>query len=260
VLEVYYNLFRDKDYAYLNGYTSSLVAFADFIIRTGRDPLKSICPTLKVCIATSEICTAEDRKVLEDGFGVKVINEYGAAELDILAIEDEKGNWVLNEENLYIEVVNEDDEPVEDGEEGRILVTSLYNKAMPFIRYELGDLGAISDKRIGPYRTLEKLTGRTNDMAILPSGRKVPGLTFYYVTKSLLREEGIIREIIVRQESPDSFLVRYSGTRDLTEKEKKEVKELLFKYMEAGLRLRIERVNHIKRQPSGKLKQFEKVF
>ena len=260
VLETYYSRFTKSPFVYLNGYTSSLVAFAEYILRKKQKTLKQICPSLKVCITTSEMCSSADRKIIEKAFGIKVINEYGAAELDILAIEDAEGDWILNEESLFIEVVGDDNQPVENGSEGKIIVTSLYNKAMPFIRYELGDRGIISTRTKGPYRILKDLTGRTNDIAELPSGRKIPGLTFYYVTKALLKEEGVIREIVVKQEASDSFLILYSGARDLNESEKSNVRDLLYTYMEPGLKLRIERVEKIIRQPSGKLKQFERLF
>jgi phenylacetate-CoA ligase len=260
VLETYYLRFTKNPFVYLNGYTSSLVAFAEYILRKKQKTLKQVCPSLKVCITTSEMCSRSDREIIEKAFGIKVVNEYGAAELDIIAIEDAEGDWVLNEESLFIEVVGDDNQPVENGSEGKIIVTSLYNKAMPFIRYELGDRGIISNRTKGPYRILEGLTGRTNDIAELPSGRKIPGLTFYYVTKALLKEEGLIKEIVVKQEAPDSFLILYSGARDLNESEKNNVRDLLSTYMEPGLKLRIERVEKIIRQPSGKLKQFERVY
>ena len=260
VLEKYYHRFQQKKFVYLNGYTSSLVAYANFIIRREYPTLKDICPTLKVCITTSEMCSEQDRQTMERAFGVKVINEYGAAELDIIAFEDCDGDWVMNEQNLYVEVVDENNQPVSEGQEGKILVTALYNKAMPFIRYELGDRGVISTRRKNGYRLLEKLTGRTNDIAILPSGKVVPGLTFYYVTKSLLQQEGLIREIVVRQHAIDSFEVIYVASRELNEKEKSEVKNLLDTYMEPGLDLQITRVEQIQRQKSGKLKQFESLI
>jgi phenylacetate-CoA ligase len=56
-----------------------------------------------------------DRKTMERGFGVKVRNEYGAAELDILAFEDEDGDFVLNEESLFIEILDDNNQPVEAG-------------------------------------------------------------------------------------------------------------------------------------------------
>jgi phenylacetate-CoA ligase len=46
---------------------------------------------------------------------------------------------------------------------------------------------------------LKKLIGRTNDIAILPSGKKSPGLTFYYVTKSIIEDDGNVKEFVIKQ-------------------------------------------------------------
>ena len=115
VLGKYYNSFQKKKFVYLNGYTNSLLAFSNYIIRHQYLALKEICPTLKVCITTSEMCSEQDRATMEQAFGVKIINEYGAAELDVIAIEDIDGDWVLNDENLYVEVVDDNNQPVPNG-------------------------------------------------------------------------------------------------------------------------------------------------
>ena len=51
----------------------------------------------------------------------------------------------------------------------------------PFIRYEIGDVGILDEKSTLKKPILKKLIGRTSDVALLPSGKKSPGLTFYYV-------------------------------------------------------------------------------
>lgn len=258
VLEKYHQRFCAKGYVYLNGYTSSLVKFAEYLIE--RDiVLVNDCPTLKLCITTSEMCSKDDRITMEEGFGVRVINEYGAAELDIIAFEDTDGDWLLNDNNLFIEVVDDNDNALPDGEEGKILVTALNNKAMPFIRYELGDRGIISPHLKNGFRILEALTGRTNDFAELSSGKRVPGLTFYYVTKSLLKNEGLVNEVIVQQIGSDSFRVVYCAENILSENDENKVKNLFSQYIEANLDIQFSWVDKIHRQPSGKLKQFEKL-
>jgi phenylacetate-CoA ligase len=256
----YVEHFRRKKFKYINGYTSSLVLFANYCIRHGIE-LKEICPTLTHCLPTSEMCDEIDRDTLLKGFGVPVVREYGAAELDLLAVEDTKGNWVLNEETLYIEVLDEWNRPVPDGEVGRIVVTALYNKALPLIRYELGDMGAIDERRTDTgRRILKQLIGRTNDIAILPSGRKAPGLTFYYVTKSLLTKVNGIREFVVLQTAPDFFVLQYVAERELADAEERSIKGLMDKYLEPGLQMRFEKVEQINRTKVGKLRQFQNLM
>lgn len=259
ILEKYTTQFRTRPFVYLNGYTSSLVLFAQYLLKQ-KIVLKEICPTLKRCVTTSEMCDDHDRQTMQVAFGVPVVNEYGAAELDLIAFEDEDFDWILNEETLFIEIVDDNDNALPNGKEGRIIVTSLYNKAMPFIRYELGDIGVIAPERKGVYRILQQLTGRTNDIATLPSGRKIPGLTFYYVTKSLLKKSGLIKELVIKQTAIDQFRVEYVSVRPLEELEKVEVQKLMDTYLEPGLRVTFQWQEKIVRQPSGKLKQFSIEF
>jgi len=259
VLAGYTTQFRKRPFVYLNGYTSSLVLFAQYLIRQ-EIVLKDICPTLLRCVTTSEMCDELDRQIMQTAFGVPVVNEYGAAELDLIAFENENFDWILNEETLYIEILDENDNVVPDGNEGRIVVTSLYNMAMPFIRYELGDIGIIANERKGIYRILQKLIGRTNDIATLPSGRKIPGLTFYYVTKSLLKKNGLIKELVIKQIAVDRFRIEYVSTRPLEEPEKIEVQKLMDTYLEPNLHVTFQWKDKIVRQPSGKLKQFSIEF
>ena len=61
-----------------------------------------------------------------------------------MAFTDVKDRWVLSKEDLFFEVVDMKGDKVSYGQEGRILVTSLFNKAFPVIRYEIGDIGIIA--------------------------------------------------------------------------------------------------------------------
>ena len=259
VLEKYLNEFRSREFNYLNGYTNALVLFADFLIRK-EIVLKTICPSLQKCVTTSEILDPLDRRKIEKSFGVPVVNEYGASELDLIAFEDEDYDWILNEESLYIEILDENGKALPDGEEGRIVVTSLYNKAMPFIRYDVGDIGIISKKRKGHYRVLEKLIGRTNDTAILPSGKTVHGLTFYYVSKSMLEESGLIKEFIIKQVAPDHFHFEYVSFKDLNNSDIEGIRQLMDIYLEKNLKTTFERKIELKRTRAGKLKHFSVVY
>ena len=136
VMERYLDQFRKNRYRYLYGYTNSLLLFAKYLIKEAVT-LSQACPTLTSCIATSEVCTDIDRSVLGEAFGVKILNEYGASELETIAFEDADDNWVMSDENLYIEILDDQDRPLPFGETGKIVLTALHNRAMPFIRYEL---------------------------------------------------------------------------------------------------------------------------
>ena len=138
-------------------------------------------------------------------FGVPVINEYGAAELEIIAMEDNKSNFLINDSNLFVEIVDDDGRILKEGEEGRIILTSLYNKAMPFIRYEIGDIGSINNLNKSRKKVISKLQGRINDNIILPSGKISPGLAFYYISKAILEKGGFSKNLLLNKKQNKSF-------------------------------------------------------
>ena len=247
--------FKDNKFEYINGYTSSLVVFAKFLIHKELC-LKVICPTLKVVFPTSEVLDDIDRKTLEQAFGVKVVNEYGAAELDIIAFEDVDGDFVINDKTLFVEILGEDNLPVVPGVEGRIIVTSLYNKVMPFIRYDLGDSGILSEKTKNGQSVLEKLVGRTNDIIKLPSGKISPGLTFYYISKKILESGTSLKEFIVKQTQLEKFELIYVADFELSDKVKSAIISSMAEYLESGLSCDFIKVEQITRTKAGKLKHF----
>lgn len=255
ILETYLHRFQKQPFVYVNGYTSSLVLMAKYCIQH-QTTVKSVCPTLRVVFTTSEVLDVIDREILERGFGVRVVNEYGAAELDLLGFEDASGEMRLTHETQYIEVLDAANQPVQPGESGRVVVTALYNYAMPFIRYELGDEVVLKSEHKSGYQCIQRIVGRTNDIAILPSGKKSPGLTFYYISKSLLEGGGFMKEFVIRQKSLGHFHFEYVADRQISEVEKQRVAEAMQQYLEPGLTASFERKDHIERTKAGKLKHF----
>ena len=247
--------FRKNKFEYINGYTSSLVVFAKFLIRNELC-LKEICPTLRVVFPTSEVLDEIDREILIRAFGVKVVNEYGAAELDVIAFEDVDGDFVINNKTLFVEILGEDNLPVGPGVEGRVVVTSLYNKAMPFIRYDLGDRAILSQKTKNGQIVLEKLVGRINDIIKLPSGKISPGLTFYYISKKILESGTSLKEFIVKQTQLEKFELIYVADFELSDKVKSAIISSMAEYLESGLSCDFMKVEQITRTKAGKLKHF----
>ena len=248
--------FNKTKFDYINGYTSSIVQFAKYL-EQHNIVLKTICPSLKACITTSEMLFREDKNLLEAQLGIPVINEYGAAELGLIAFQNKTDQWVVNTEDLFVEILDENNNVLPYGEEGRIVITSLYNKAHPFIRYDLGDIGTLSKKSTLQKPILEKLVGRTSDLVMLPSGKKAAGLTFYYVTKTIIENDGNVKEFIIEQLKLDTFMISYVSNKLLTEENLEHIKKAISKYLEPHLIVVFERKEKLERSKSGKLKQFK---
>jgi phenylacetate-CoA ligase len=255
VLEKILKKFQNKKFDYINGYTSSIVLFAKFLQKKNI-VLTTICPTLKHCIVTSEMLFDNDKALLEKQFGIPVVNEYGASELDLIAFQNPDGEWQVNSETLFVEVLDDNNNALPNGKEGRIVITSLYNKAHPFIRYDIGDVGILDEKSTLKKPILKKLIGRTNDVAVLPSGKKSPGLTFYYVTKSIIEDDGNVKEFLIKQTKIDTFNIEYVSELELTEIQIKQIEKAITTYLENGLSFSFVRKEKLQRSKSGKLKQF----
>jgi phenylacetate-CoA ligase len=255
VLDRFLKKFATEKFDYINGYTSSIVLFAKFL-KQKNIVLKDICPTLKVCVVTSEMLFEEDKILLEKQFGVPVVNEYGASELDLIAFQNPDGEWQVNSETLFVEILDENNTVLPYGKEGRIVITSLFNKAHPFIRYDIGDIGILDKKSTPKKPILKKLIGRTNDIALLPSGKKSPGLTFYYVTKSIIEDDGNVKEFVIKQTKIDTFEIEYVSQTELNEEQIQKIEAAIALYLENGLIFTFIRKEKLERSKSGKLKQF----
>ncbi len=254
-LQGFLDRFRRSKFDYLNGYTSAILLFSKFL-KKEKIVLKEICPSLKLCIVTSERLFEKDKKVIEEAIGIPVVNEYGASEVGLIAFENPNGEWCLNRSDLFIEIVDEDNKTLPHGKEGRIIITSLYNKAHPIIRYAIGDIGIMSKKSTPKKPILASLIGRTSDVAKLADGKVVPGLTFYYVTKTIIDDTGSTKEFIVTQTKIDSFDIEYVRDTDFDAEETTKIAEAVEKYVGKNLNVNFRRKQSLTRSKSGKLKQF----
>lgn len=254
-MEEFLTRFKKSEFDYINGYTSAILLFAKYL-KKRKIVLKQYCPSLKVCIVTSEKLFENDKKLIEATFGIPVVNEYGASEVGLIAFENTHNEWIVNAESLFIEILDDNNRSLAYGEEGRIVITSLYNKAHPMIRYDIGDTGTLAKNSTFKHPVLLNLTGRTNDVARLADGKVVPGLTFYYVTKSIIEDAGSIKEFLIVQTALDKFKIEYVSENMLTEGQVQKILAAIETFVGKNLQVEFEKMPILKRNKSGKLKQF----
>ena len=123
-------------------YASTLDAFRKYFQKYGYSDAKR-CNIYGI-VSGSELLHDITRNTLEEAFGCKVVSRYANEENGFLGQDDTDNNvFIPNRANYYFEILKlTSDEPADIGEVGRIVVTDLYNYAMPFIRYDTGDVGA----------------------------------------------------------------------------------------------------------------------
>ena len=197
-----------------------------------------------IVLLTAEPVFPDQRERIQEAFAASVFTFYGARECGWIASECAK------EHRLH---VNTAGVHVEAAADGRLLVTDLVNFAMPLLRYEIGDRGAMDAEACpcgDPRPLIARLEGRLNDVFTLPSGRRVPGVAFdRYVRWGL----GIVEWQLVQDEA-DALDVRYVPAGSFVEKDLEALQERLNAQFAGELRLRFHRVERIEPEPNGKVR------
>jgi len=167
----------------LFGHAHSLYLFGAFV--------RKHCPgTIRPDGVISAAMTLHDwqRAVIEEAFGRPVTNRYGCEEVSLIACECEEHRGLhLNADSVYCEVVP-DDRLSAGPKAGRLLVTDLTNRAMPLIRYQVGDVVIPSERTCACGRGLpliEQVVGREADYVLTPAGALISGisLTDHFATE-----------------------------------------------------------------------------
>ena len=200
----------------------------------------------------------EDLELLQQQFGVPVINEYGASETGIIALGKAGSALHIDSSLLYVEILDEANKPVAPGTSGKIVVTSLFNKAHPFIRYEIGDLGVLAYQNGLP--VLSQLEGRVGDFALLPDGKKIPALAFYYVTKEIMNDTASVKEFKIIQNAPNHFSINYVAETEFSAQDVEKIKRAMLNYLGMEIQLSLHKKPILDRSKRGKLKQFTRTF
>ncbi len=128
----------------------------------------------QLIFTSSEVLTDESRRRIEAVWGQRVFNEYAATETGGLAAEctHHQGLHLL-EDLAIVEVVDQDNQPVPPGVYGtKILLTGLFNRTQPLIRYELTDslrLAATPCSCGRIFTLVDGVQGRTEDVLRFPA-------------------------------------------------------------------------------------------
>ena len=240
---------------YLYGYPTALYQFSNFLKENQFDAGRL---GLRAVVTTSEMLYDFQRELISLVFRCKVANEYGAAEAGIIAFECAEGKMHISCENVYIEFLKEGKRAV-PGELAEIVVTSLKNYYMPFIRYQLGDMGRYSEERCRCGRELPILSaveGRDNDIVVTPTGKRVHSEVFSYINRALMNRGIGIKEFKIIQKTRselDVLIVRQEG---VDESAVPFLKAQMHQFLGEGVSIEVDYVDRILPERSGKVRYF----
>jgi len=233
----------------IRGYTSALYELAKF---AERNNLKIYEPDRLVSAA--ETLTDEIREKIETVFRVKVFDYYGSRETTSIAGECKNGCIHIFSFNNFIEIIDRDNNPVVEGQNGRVIVTNLHNYSMPFIRYELGDMAVIGQKKCtcGSFLPcIKNITGRIEEQFIKKDGTIILGNFFIHLI-GVLYNNGFIRKFQIIQEDYDKIRILAVINKALPEYEKNEIEQKIRIQMGLDCKIIWSLVDDIPKTPSGK--------
>ena len=192
--------------ACLEGYADALYELAKFT--AGND--LSI-PSPRAIISSASTLHPHMRSLIEDTFGASVFDRYGGREAGGMAGEcgGREGLHVFGD-TVVLEVVDDSGHEVGEGEEGDVLVTTLWNYTMPLIRYRVGDRAIRGPNGCScgrPYPLLKRIVGRGGASFPRPGGGAVVPEFFIHVI-GVECNDGSIARFQVVQESMDRIVVR----------------------------------------------------
>ncbi len=161
----------------LQGYASILAALARYVIEN-----KPALPKNLIGVySTAEVLDAGQRQLMEQAFGCQVFNQYGSREIPNIACECRHGNMHVFTDMVWLESID-----------GRLIVTSLTNRLMPMIRYEIGDAGRLKEGDCpcgSPFPLMEMGMCRQNDLILAPDGRRIHPSYFNHLLYGLTQIE-----------------------------------------------------------------------
>ncbi|MBU0762782.1 MAG: hypothetical protein KKD39_07120 [Candidatus Altiarchaeota archaeon] len=205
---------NDFNPSVLSGLTSSLFS----ISKSNQIPRFDL-DSLKFVLSSGEILTPSKRKSVEAYFDSRVYDLYFCEEFGQLMWETKEGGvYAANNDFFILEVLDENGIP---SKEGRLVVTSLFHKTMPFIRYELGDCvsalkKSVSDIIVGA-GVVRRIEGRQVDLIRVKDKTVSP----YVLTCALESIDGLFKFQI--QQSNLEIKVFYESSNDLGD----QIKEII---------------------------------
>jgi phenylacetate-CoA ligase len=231
--------------AVTDSYPSSIAAVARYVVRQG---ITTIRP--RAIVTSSETLTDDVRALLQDAFGCRVYDYYGAAEMAAFISQCEHGRYHVNPEFGVVEILR-DGAPARPGEAGEIVATGFINPVMPLVRYATGDL-AVPDDGPGdcarPFPAVARILGRLDDVVVTPDGREVGRLDPIFKAARSVRESRIV------QDAADHVLLEVVPDGVLPDAERDDLLRELGLRLGPSMRVDIAQVAHIPRAGSGKLR------
>jgi phenylacetate-CoA ligase len=239
---------RDKRPEIIVAYASMLSHFAAYV----EEQHIGDFPIPDGVITSTDMLFPHQRALIERVFRAEVFNRYGCREVSVIAAEcDEHRGLHINADRLIVELVDQGGKPVSPGEPGRVVITDLFNYAMPFIRYSIDDVAIPGLEECPCGRRLplmKELVGRYADILTTPEGQFVSASAL----TTILSQIPGLRECQLVQKAVDWVQVNAVCYPDYGESSEMVFRKHLVKFFGPNMHITFNYVDDIPRTASGK--------
>lgn len=229
--------------AVLMGHAHSVYQFALYCQENGLR-----LPAMNGIITTAMTLSELERRCIEEATGTRVFNRYGCEELSIIASESEAHSGLhVFSEGLIVEYL-----PTEVAGEYELVLTDLFNRAMPMIRYAIGDVARKAGETCPGGRGLERLarvSGRTADFLYRPDGTPVFGISL--LDTYIIHIPGIHQAQMV-QDDPYRIDVRVVPTSEYGPQTERAIQQVVAGEFGADVQAVVSRVERLEQTERGK--------
>lgn len=225
------------------------------LCRLVKEKHKEIPSGLHYIELTGEYLEEAVRGEIQKTFHCQIANQYGSQEVNSIAYECPEGNLHIMNNNVYLEVLEK--------EEGELCLTTLQNRVMPLIRFNIGDRGRVlKDKKCSCGNCndiLQLYAGRSNDWVLLDDGRKMHA---YALIQIIHRINHDIDGLILQYQIVQNTFTKFTFSLVIEEKEAYEfVRKNIIQQVKKRLKMDVQILvefyeNLLPEKVSGKLKCF----
>jgi phenylacetate-CoA ligase len=207
-------------------------------------------PSLKRIFTGAEVLEDSLRRRTKQELGVDIAENYGSTEA-FMAWECPAGNRHINAEHVLIEIVDESERAVAPGQIGKVLVTTLENRLVPLIRYEIGDYAIAADGKCDCGRTLPligKVVGRGMNLFRRGGGELISP----WHLSSAVRSRGEVKQFQIVQNSLGCFTLRYVADASLIPAAEETIRKRFQEILGDAISISFQKVSEIPRTAGGK--------
>lgn len=243
----------DKSTKSILAFASTLEAFSMYLSRKN-NRLRDV--NVSSIISISETLPEGAKEILKNTFSCPVVCRYSNIENGFLAQQciAENNEYHLNLASFHFEILHPDrDEAVKPGEIGRVVVTDLFNYALPLIRYNTGDMAILAEKSAcgfpGPVFT--KVEGRRVDFIYSTTDTI---LSPHVITNTMWKYASVVRQFQFIQNSRDQFQIKLNCGNNKFEQSEALVSDLKA-FVGEDAKIEVQFVDDIPMLSSGKRKK-----